>query len=89
MKPGARWAVVAAIILFLAWVVYDTMSGTSVTCEVCLVFNDGEVCRRGAGETTEQALSAAQESACGGNTGGMADMIACRSRPPSRSTCSP
>ena len=60
---------------------------TSVSCEVCLEFNGQMVCRKGAGTTQEEARTAAQESACGGNAMGMSESIVCRNREPDRLQC--
>jgi len=87
MKPLHVVAILLAMLLFMGTVVWSTLQGTQVECEVCLEFSGEEVCRSGRGETTEEALQAAQESACGGNVSGMAELIACRSAPPVRSRC--
>lgn len=87
MKPGAKWLVILGVLLFMGYVVYGTMTRTQVTCEVCLQFEGELVCRRGAGPTQPEAALAAQESACGGNTNGMSEAIACRNRAPDRRQC--
>jgi hypothetical protein len=87
MKPGARWVVIAAVLLFAGYVVYGTMSRAAVRCEVCLEFDGELVCRSGGGETEAEAQRAAQESACGGNARGMSEVIACRNRVPERQQC--
>lgn len=83
-----KWIVIAGFFLFLGGVVYFSVSPVQSQCEVCLEFNGEEVCRRGAGETEEAALRAAQESVCGGNVSGMSEVIVCRNQEPVRSQCS-
>lgn len=87
MKPSTVIAIVFAFALFMGVVVWSTVQGAGIECEVCLEFDGREVCRLGQGPTREEALRAAQESACGGNVSGMADLIACRARQPTRTRC--
>lgn len=76
-----------AMILFMVVVVWSTMSDVETECEVCLTFGTEQVCRNGRGANEVEAIQAAQESVCGGNTSGMAEIIACRNAPPERATC--
>lgn len=87
MKPAIVGAIVVAVIAFMGVVVWGTLQGAEVECEVCLVFDGEEVCRLGRGESEVEALAAAHSSACGGNTSGMAESIACMNRIPERSSC--
>ncbi len=76
-----------AMVLFMGGVIWSTMSGVETECEVCLTFGTEQVCRSGRGANEVEALQAAQESVCGGNTSGMAEIIACRNAIPERATC--
>lgn len=76
------------VLFFMAYVIYGSLGGATVRCEVCLEFDQELVCRKGAGQTEAEALRAAQESTCGGNARGMSEVTACRNRPPARSYCS-
>ncbi len=87
MKPSMIGLVVVGILLFMGVVVWSTVRGAEVECEVCLVFDGDETCRLGRGASEAEALAAAHQSACGGNTSGMAESIACMNRVPERSTC--
>lgn len=87
MKARAIIVIVLALAAFMGVVVWSTLSAAEVECEVCLTFNGQEVCRLGRGPTETEALQAAQESACGGNAPGMAELIACRARIPDRAQC--
>ena len=87
MKPSIVGAIVVLVIAFMGAVVWGTLRGAEVECEVCLVFDGEEVCRLGRGESEVEALAAAHSSTCGGNTSGMAESIACMNRIPERSSC--
>lgn len=87
MRFGAKFFIGLGVLLFAAYVVYSTVSRTTVSCEVCLEFGGEQVCRKGAGQTKAEAMRAAQESTCGGNARGMSEMIACLNRPPERVQC--
>lgn len=87
MKPSTIALIVLAFALFMGGVVWSTVQRAGVECEVCLEFSGEEVCRLGRGPTQAEALQAAQESACGGNAAGMAELIACRNQRPVRAQC--
>jgi hypothetical protein len=87
MKPSVVIGIVVAMLAFMGLVVWSTMSEVETECEVCLLFGTEEVCRLGRGPNEVEALRAAQESACGGNTAGMADIIRCRNDLPVRASC--
>ncbi|MEX2581941.1 MAG: hypothetical protein WD766_01630 [Gemmatimonadota bacterium] len=82
-----KWVVILGIVLFVGVVIYGTIAPAQVECEVCLEFDGEMVCRRGAGDSEESALRAAQESVCGGNVSGMSEVIACRAAVPLRAQC--
>jgi hypothetical protein len=87
MKPALTATVILLLGLFAGLVVWTSVQGVEVECEVCLEFAGEEVCRRGRGASEDEALRAAQESTCGGNVSGMAELIECRNRQPLRSAC--
>lgn len=87
MKPFYVISILASMVLFMVVVVWLTMSDVETECEVCLFFGAEEVCRLGRGANEVKALQAAQESVCGGNTSGMAEIIVCRNATPARATC--
>ena len=49
MKPSMIGLVVVGILLFMGVVVWSTVRGAEVECEVCLVFDGDETCRLGRG----------------------------------------
>jgi hypothetical protein len=87
MKPSVILLITVAVLAFMGTVVWTTLGSAEVQCEVCLVFDGVETCRLGRGSTEDEALAAAKQSACGGNTSGMAEAIACQNRQPDRATC--
>ena len=87
MKTRTIVVIVLVLAAFMGVVVWSTLSAAEVECEVCLTFNGREVCRLGRGPSEAEALQAAQESACGGNAPGMAELIVCRGRVPDRAQC--
>lgn len=87
MKLRQGLMIFAVMLLFMGGVVWSTMSGVETECEVCLTFGTEQVCRSGRGANEVEALQAAQESVCGGNTSGMAEIILCRNAVPERASC--
>lgn len=87
MKARTIAIIVFTLAAFMGIVVWSTLQAAEVECEVCLTFNGEEVCRLGRGPTQDEAMQAAQESACGGNAPGMAELIRCRGRAPERAQC--
>ncbi len=88
MKPIHVVVILIALGLFMGAVINTTLQRAAVHCEVCLEFSGQEVCRSGSGPSREEAQQAAQESVCGGNVSGMAEIIACRNAQPTRVQCS-
>ncbi|CAN5779476.1 hypothetical protein BH23GEM3_BH23GEM3_03560 [soil metagenome] len=87
MGPG--WLLGFGVLLLVGFLIYASMPRVQSECEVCLEFQGELVCRRGAGATEEEARRAAQESACGGNTRGMSEIILCRNAVPVQVQCTP
>lgn len=87
MKAAGKAATAVAVMAFLGGVVWLSIPKQGASCEVCIEWEGKEVCRRGAGQTREDALRAAQQSACGGNARGMSESIRCANLPPTRTTC--
>lgn len=87
MKARSVALILAGVALFGGGVIWMSLQASEVECQVCLTFGGEEVCRLGRGPSEAEALAAAQQSTCGGNTSGMAESIACMNRPPERSSC--
>lgn len=84
-RPGLLLGV--GFVLLVGFLIYGSMPRVRSQCEVCLEFGAETVCRKGAGATEEEARTAAQESACGGNARGMSEAIKCRNATPVRAQC--
>lgn len=87
MSSKSRWGTVLAFLAFMGGVVYLSIPQTVHSCEVCLEFDGERVCRKGVGNSQEEAQRAAHESTCGGNVRGMSESIACRNAEPVKLTC--
>ncbi len=88
MKMWMVVAVILAMVGFMGIVVWSTLQGADVECVVCMEFQGEEVCRAGRGADELEARQAAQESVCGGNVSGMAEIIQCRNAQPLSTQCS-
>ncbi len=77
----------AAIVGFVLFLLWSTLSGQQVACEVCVSFNGAEQCATASHVTEADARRAAQTTACGPLTAGMDEIIACENRLPVSSQC--
>jgi hypothetical protein len=89
MKLPAMVLLALVLVAGIAYVMYDTVASAQTRCEVCLPFDGEVVCRAGVGATEEEALRAAQESTCGGNTRNMSEIILCLNAEPLSARCEP
>jgi hypothetical protein len=84
-KPAIVAAV--AVALFLAYIIYSSLEGTQVTCEVCITFRGTTQCRSAAGVDNAEAQRTATDMACAVLGSNMSEGIACGNTPPSRLMC--
>ena len=82
-----RLLTLAAILAFVAFLLWSTLGGQAVECEVCVAYGGGENCATASGVSEDEAARTAQTTACGPLTRGMNDAIACDNRPPLRRVC--
>jgi hypothetical protein len=66
---------------------YLSIAGNTVSCEVCIEFGERTECRRAAAKTREDAEMAAINTACYLLSGGIADGISCRGSKPKSISC--
>ncbi len=85
-KSGVAIAVV--VFGIMAFVVYSSMARVQRSCEVCIEFNGGRRCAKGAGANADEAKRGAQTAACGVLASGMDETIRCQNTPPVSVTCS-
>ena len=79
--------IILAVIVLFGYLIHITMSGTGVTCEVCIEFRGATECRKATGKDRQEAEMAAASTACGLISGGVTDGIACRNTTPQSVTC--
>lgn len=87
MNRKATVIITAVVLAIMGYVVVGSMTRVQHTCEVCVEFNGGRRCTRGAGATPEEAKQGAQTAACGVLAGGMDETIRCQNTPPASATC--
>ncbi|HUQ94514.1 MAG TPA: hypothetical protein VM120_22720 [Bryobacteraceae bacterium] len=81
MKKTGLW-IGAAVVAFIAMVVYSTLGMRKHRVEVCMEFSGRTACRTAGGETPDRARKAAIDNACALISSGVGDSIACQNRPP-------
>ena len=81
------WIALAALFLFMGFVVYRSFHLQGVSCEVCIAYNGLSQCRTVEGERQEDVLQAAANNVCAFLANGVTDGMACMRTPPTRSDC--
>lgn len=81
-------ATTAVVLLLMGYIVYGSMARVEKQCEVCIEFNGGRRCTRGAGANEDEARQGAQMAACGVLANGMDETIRCQNVRPVSATCS-
>jgi hypothetical protein len=87
MNRKASAAITAVVLAIMAYVVVGSMARVEKRCEVCIEFNGGRRCARGAGANEQEAKSGAQTAACGVLASGMDETIRCQNAQPVSATC--
>lgn len=87
-KPWRVIALLAAIAVFVAYLVYGSLSVVQTECELCVTFRGRTECRRGSGATEVGARQAAVKAACAVMASGMSESIACSNTMPTNVSCS-
>lgn len=88
MVPRSRalWTI-AAVMAFVAFLTWSTLSAQRAECEVCVEFGGGRNCASASHEDEDEAARSAQTTACGPLAKGMNAAIACDNRPPVSRQC--
>ena len=68
------WLIVAGFVVLLMW---NTMAGQQVECEVCVEFKGRRNCATASAADEAQAMQSAQTTACGTVSSGMAESVMC------------
>jgi hypothetical protein len=85
---GSRKILVSlAILAFVAFLAWSTLSAQKVECDVCVEFANGRNCAVATAATEAEAVQSAQTTACGPLASGMTATIACGNTPPVRRQC--
>jgi hypothetical protein len=87
MSKQARLLTIAAVALFVGFLLWSTLRAQQVECTVCVVYNGERNCATASHETEEAAAQSAQSTACGPLARGMNDVIACGNRVPESRQC--
>ena len=86
----ATWIGLIIAASFIGYVVYSSMANVRISCEVCIEYRGQRDCRTAAAPTAEEAIRAAQNTACGVvGRGTMNDAIACGRVVPTSTMCTP
>jgi len=86
-RRSLGWIALAALFLFMGFVVYRTFHLQGIRCEVCLTYNGVSQCRTVEGEREQDVHQAALTNVCSYLAGGVTDGMACMRTPPTRSEC--
>jgi hypothetical protein len=86
-KTGRAIALIVAVIVFAAALIFGTRSVVQVECELCVTYRGMTQCRRGSGADAAEAQQAAQKAACAVMAGGMNESIACGNAPATNVQC--
>jgi hypothetical protein len=81
------WVLAAALLAFMAFVVYRSLQVAGAQCTVCITFRGQSACRTVQGPTEPEALTGATNNACAFLASGVTDSIACERTPPTKADC--
>ena len=93
MKSSARprkrsgWLLAAALILFMAFIVYRSFHVAGYRCSVCINFRGQAACRTVDGPTEHEAHSGATNNVCAFLAAGVTDSMACERTEPTKAEC--
>ena len=79
--------ITAGFLLFVAYSTYLLLSGSKYQCEVCILYNDTEVCQKVEGMDENETVMQGISTACGGAASGRAQNIECGNTPPKSVQC--
>ena len=86
-RRRTTWLVVAALLLFMALVVYRSFHIASYKCVVCVSFEGRRACGNVEGQTESEARAGAMTNACAQVASGVTETMACERTQPSQSDC--
>jgi len=87
-RGGAkRGLIILALIGFVVFLLWTTLSAQKVECQMCVEFGNGRNCATASASTESEAARSAQTTACGVLAKGMNESIACSNTPPVSRQC--
>ena len=89
MTSRTRMVTVVVVLGFVAYLLWSTLSAQRVECTVTVEFNGARRTATASAASESEALTQAQNVACGPITSGMNESIACSNRPPVSRQCRP
>jgi hypothetical protein len=87
MIARGRALAIAAVLAFVAFLLWTTLSSQRAECSVTVEFQQRSQTGSASGASEADALREAQTAACGPITGSMNDQIACSKTPPVTRHC--
>jgi hypothetical protein len=87
MPSRSRAVTILAVLAFVAFLLWSTLSSQRVECAVTVEFRGSTREATASAASEGEALSQAQTAACGPMTTGMDESIACSNRPPVSKQC--
>lgn len=85
MKKGAILTI--GFLVFIGYITWSLITGAKYECEVCILYNDKEVCQKVEGMEKQETIVMGVSTACGGAANGRKENIECNSTPPARVVC--
>ncbi len=82
-------ATIVFLVLMAGVVIYRSMTIAQYECDVCVTFQNQQVCRTAASGERKAAVESAVTSACATLASGMTDSIRCQNTTPDSVTCRP
>ena len=87
MTTRSRTVTILAVLAFVAFLLYSTLSAQRYECTVTVEFKGGRGTATASAATEGAAAEQAQTAACGPLARGMDESIGCARRPPANRSC--
>lgn len=87
MTSRSRTVTILAVLAFVAFLLYSTLSSQRYECTVTVEFKGGRGTATASAATEAAAAEQAQTAACGPLARGMDESIGCARRPPTNRSC--
>ncbi|MDZ4675598.1 MAG: hypothetical protein SGI84_14180 [Gemmatimonadota bacterium] len=87
MVSRSRLIPIIVVLAFAGFLAWTTLSAQKVTCEICVDYHGRSNCATASAASEEEAVTSAQNTACGPVASGMNESIECGRIPPSTRQC--